>query len=113
MINQIAKEIEEKTQNNYKHFLKSVKDDALRVHRCEIKIKKFEEVYTKIDAINTSIEQLMITDGEFQGVKLFVERQMPMLTHLQLCEGLNAIVGENIESLQNFEKSKMLQIAAF
>ena len=55
----------------------------------------------------------MKTDGEFQGVKLFVERQMPMLTHLQLCEGLNAIAGDNIESLQNFEKSKMLQIATY
>ena len=55
----------------------------------------------------------MVTDGEFKGVKLFVERQMPMLTHLQLCEGLNVIAGDNIESLQAFERSKMQQIANY
>ena len=58
MINQLSKEIEEKVQNTYKGFLKSLKEDQLRVTRCELRIKKVEEMKEKVEVMDQTITQL-------------------------------------------------------
>lgn len=48
--------------------------------------------------------------NDVEGLKIFVERSLPMLTHLQLCEGLNIVAGEFMPDLVVFQKEKMKEI---
>ena len=44
----------------------------------------------------------------------FIERQIPMLTHFQLCEGLKAVVGgTHPTKVLEFEKKKLDELDSF
>ena len=80
---------------------------------CEARIRKLENVPPKVDALQTTLLQMQGMQNDVEGMKTFVERSLPMLTHLQLCEGLNVIAGENMDKLQVFEKEKLNEILSY
>ena len=65
--------------------------------------------------MNSSIEQLMISLNDINENQLFCERAQPILTHLQLCEGLNSVVVSEVQSnsLHVFEKLKLKELLDF
>ena len=67
-------EIDEKINNTYKGFIKSFKEDQIRVTRAEILIKKIEELHPKIKIMNDTLLQLQMMQPELEGVKQFIER---------------------------------------
>ena len=82
MLSQMKNEIDEKINTTYKGFLKSFKEDQIRVTRAELRIKKVEELQPKIKIMDDTLLQLQMMKPELEGVKQFIERQLPMLTHL-------------------------------
>ena len=55
MLNQMKNEIDEKINNTYKGFMKSFKEDQVRVTRAELRIKKVEELHPKIKIMNDTL----------------------------------------------------------
>ena len=53
-------EIDEKINNTYKGFIKSFKEDQIRVTRAEIRIKKIEELHPKIIAESSLSQRRML-----------------------------------------------------
>ena len=43
-------------------------------------------------------------------LKHFVERDLPILTHLQICEGLNILQGNFLPELKEYEMRKLKEL---
>ena len=55
-----------------------------------------------------------ITLDSLKGLPRYLERTQPLLTHLQLCEGLEAVVGDLFPSrLRKFQKLKFKELQDF
>ena len=55
MLSQMKNEIDEKINTTYKGFLKSFKEDQIRVTRAELRIKKVEELQPKIKIMDDTL----------------------------------------------------------
>ena len=76
-----------------KEIMDLCKVDEFRIQSCEGKLRALPEFQKKLNALNSAIMQMKGLEGDIREVKLFTERQLPGLIHLQLCEGLNSIAG--------------------
>ena len=77
--------------------MKALKDDEYRMQTCEARLRKLEDLRPGIDSMRSTLTLMQGMQNDVEGMKVFVERSLPMLTHLQLCEGLNVIAGENMD----------------
>ena len=57
--------------------------------------------------------QCMKVGDQFAETQLFIERTLPTLIHLQMCEGLTVVAGHFLDDLEEFEKKKLDEYLAF
>lgn len=69
------------------------KADEYRLQQCESKLRQLPDLTKQVKAINTTVVQMKGLEKDIHESKLFIERQLPGLIHMQLCEGLNVIAG--------------------
>ena len=86
------------------------KVDEFRIQSCEGKLRTLPEFQKKLNALNSAIMQMKGLEGDIRETKLFIERQLPGLIHLQLCEGLNSVAGNQLAELKEFEKRKLEEL---
>ena len=97
-------------KQSYQAFVKTLKSDEEKLNSNEARIRKLEELFPKVDAMKSSLMTTQLMQNDVEGLKIFVERSLPMLTHIQLCEGLNIVAGEYMPEVTVFQKEKMKEI---
>lgn len=81
----------------------------MRLNEVELKTNKLKDMDFRIDSIKASITTLLAMETDVMETKKFLERELPLLTHYQICEGLNsAVITEgNCENIRKFERTKL------
>ena len=74
--------------------LDTVKHEETRLTNVELKLRSLSNIEDKMTALNSTVFILQKQQDENTQAKNFIERSVPMLIHLQLCEGLEIISGE-------------------
>jgi len=69
----------------------------------------------KVDVIKNQMDQFVNLNEMVHESHHFIERSLPMLMHLTLCEGLNSVINnkEELWSLERFEKRKLEEIYSY
>ena len=78
-----------------------------RLHSVERQIRSLDGLHDQVAALNTGLAQAKAIEGAFQETQLFIERTLPTLIHLQMCEGLTVVAGHFLQDLQEFESKKL------
>ena len=91
-------------------ILEQCKADEHRLLICETKLRQFPDFIKKLNAFNTSLTQMKGLEGDIKESKLFIERQLPALIHMQLCEGLHVVAGNQMDELKEFETQKLEEL---
>ena len=60
--------------------------------------------------MDSSFNQIKVLDNDVAQSKQFIERQLPSLIHLQVCEGLNIVAGDFMNDLKKWEKKKLTEV---
>ena len=63
--------------------------------------------------MSAGLMQVKQMEAAFQDTQLFVERTLPTLVHLQVCEGLNVVAGHFLPELKAFETRKLEELLTF
>ena len=79
--------------------LETMKNDEFRLQDIESEIRKLADVKNNYAVLSHSVVKLEKAKEEANQVKFFVERSLPMLVHLQMCEGLEVVAGEYLDKL--------------
>ena len=89
-------------KDTFKNFSDQLKCDTLKHQELETKIRPLPDLVKKMKILGAEVKNLQIFDMDITFLKHFVERDLPILTHLQLCEGLNIIQGKFLPELKMF-----------
>ena len=77
----------------------TMKEEENRRLTIESKLRALESLDQKVSALNSTVFVLQAHQEETSHAKNFIERSLPMLVHLQLCEGLEVISGDYHDAL--------------
>ena len=91
-------------------LVEQCKADEYRLQSCETKLRTLPDWINKVKAINTTIVQMKGLEKDIHESKLFIERQLPGLIHLQLVEGLNVVSGDQAGELLEWQKHKLEEL---
>ena len=72
-----------------------------------------KELNAKQEALDSSFKQIKGLEADVSHSKLFIERELPALIHLQLSEGLNIVAGDYMTELKSWEKTKLTQLQSY
>lgn len=81
----------------------------------EINVRSIETLKAKNEIINESVTQLVEHMNLTQENLQFTERTLPLLVHMQLCEGLGSITinTQMQEAFRAFDKAKLREIVTY
>ena len=63
--------------------------------------------------MDNDVKQLKMLEINVKNTEHFIERSLPALIHIQLCEGLNIVAGHFQKELKDFEIEKLEQYLEF
>lgn len=67
----------------------------------------------KLNSLDQEVADIKMIDMDILHIKHFIERDLPILTHMQLCEGLNIVQGHFLPELKEFEVRKLKELNAY
>ena len=76
-------------------------------------MKLLKELNTKQESLDSSFKQIKGLETDVSNSKLFIERELPALIHLQIAEGLNIVAGDYMAELKSWEKTKLTQLQQY
>lgn len=68
----------------------------------------------RIDSLRASMTTLMLMETDVMEIKKFLERELPLLNHYQLCEGLSktCFTDASKAAIHQFEKEKLTELVS-
>ena len=109
-IQNIKLDIEEKTTEKITSVLNALKSDEFRIQDLEAKIRVLDKIKIQNTTLSVSVQKLEQEKEEWFSLKHFIERSLPLLIHIQICEGLQVVSGDYMSRLKKFEQKKLDQL---
>ena len=100
-------------RGTFKEFSDQLKCDTDRLQVLETKVRPLLILPKQLKSLDSEVANIKLMDMDVIHLKHFVERELPLLTHLQLCEGLNVVHGHFLDELKEFELSKLTEINTY
>ena len=112
-IRKMHTEIKEKMTQTFKDFNAQLRVDSLRLQELETKVRPVPEIEKQMKILDAEMGTIRLCDKDLYQVKHFIQRELPLLIHLQLCEGLDVVSGSFLSELKVFEKKKLQELLTY
>ena len=58
-------------------------------------LNEIEKIWSIVKDLKGQVENVKVSEPKEDGEQVFIERVLPFLTHLQICEAFQSILGDN------------------
>lgn len=88
------------------------KMDTEKLLKVETQMRYLSEVIDKVNSLNQQVHHLTPLRLQINDTRTFIERQLPILIHLQVMEGLH--VGTlGLEKVREFERARLAKLKKY
>jgi hypothetical protein len=88
------------------------KMDTEKLLKVETQMRYLSEVIDKVNSLNQQVHHLTPLRLQMNDTRTFIERQLPILIHLQVMEGLH--VGTlGLEKVREFERARLAKLKKY
>ena len=100
-------------KDTFQDFSNQLKVDTARLQELETDIRPLPGALKKLRALDAEMATIKVNDMDIYWIKHFIERDLPVLTHMQMCEGLSQVSGRFLPELREFEMKKLKELNAY
>jgi hypothetical protein len=109
-VDQQAKSILDMCKTTIEEVISQMKQDSMKIQTMEREIVTFRALKGKMVELKAMEIESKRTTDQVNDVHRFVERTVPMMIHLHICEALNITVANDMSTMLDYQRKKLEEI---